>query len=82
MEYDNTNRGMLFRNEDKDPNNDKDRDYSGSLDVEGTGYWISGWVKTSKSGKKYLSISVKAKQDKPVVSDKPRADDLSGSIPF
>src|SRR5262249_57952291 len=55
MDYANTNRGALFRNDDKDPSNDKDRDYSGSLNVEGTEYWISGYVRTSKSGRKFLT---------------------------
>jgi hypothetical protein len=55
------NSGALFRNDDKDPNDDKDRDYSGSLNVDGTDYWISGYVRTSKSGKKYLSLSIKPK---------------------
>ena len=68
-DYDNRNRGALFRNDDKDPNDDKDRDYSGSLDIEGTEYWLSGWVRTSKkSGRKYLSLSIKPKQDKPAGS--------------
>jgi hypothetical protein len=65
MEYDNTNKGALFRNDDKNPNDDRGRDYNGTLNVEGTEYWISGWVRTSKNGKKYLSLSVKPKQDKP-----------------
>ena len=82
MDYDNTNKGALFRNDDKDPNDDKDRDYSGSIDVEGAEYWISGWVRTSKNGKKYLSLSVKPKQDKPAASKKPRADDFGNEIPF
>jgi len=60
MEYDNTNRGALFRDDDKDPNDDKD--------------WLSGWVRTSKkSGKKYLSLSIKPKQDKPPATNKSRA---------
>jgi len=83
MEYDNTNRGALFRNDDKDPNDDKERDYSGTLDVEGTEYWISGWVRTSrKTGKKYLSLSVKPKQDKPPATNKSRADDFEDEIAF
>ena len=82
MDYDNTNKGALFRNDDKDPNDDRDRDYNGTLDVEGTEYWLSGWVRTSKNGKKYLSLSVKPKQDKPAASKKPRADDFGDSIPF
>lgn len=82
MDYDNTNRGALFRNDEKDPNDDKDRDYSGSLNVDGTDYWISGYVRTSKSGKKYLSLSVKPKQDKPPASNKSRADDFEDAVPF
>ena len=82
MDYDNTNKGALFRNDDKNPNDDRDRDYNGTLDVEGTDYWISGWVRTSKNGKKYLSLSVKPKQDKPAASKKPRADDFGDEIPF
>jgi hypothetical protein len=69
MDYDNTNKGALFRNDDKDPNDDRDRDYSGSINVEGTEYWLSGYVRTSKNGKKYLSLSVKPKQDKPATND-------------
>jgi hypothetical protein len=82
MEYDNTNRGALFRNDDKDPNDDKDRDYAGTLDVEGTEFWLSGWIRTAKSGRKYLSLSVKPKQDKPPASKEPRADDFNDEIPF
>ena len=74
---------MLFRNDDKDPNDNQDRDYFGSLDVEGIEYWLSGWVRTSKkSGKKYLSLSVKPKQDKPPATNKSRAADFDDSIPF
>jgi hypothetical protein len=84
MEYDNRNRGALFRNDDKDPNDDKERDYSGTLDVEGTEYWLSGWVRTSKkSGKKYLSLSIKPKVEKPAESEKKSpAEDLDDQISF
>jgi hypothetical protein len=81
MEYDNTNRGALFRNDDK--NDNQDRDYFGSLDIEGTEYWLSGWVRTSKkSGKKYLSLSIKPKQDKPPATNKSPAGDFGDEIAF
>ena len=48
MDYNNTNRGALFRNDNKDPSDGKDRDYSGTLNIEGAEYWISGWVRTSQ----------------------------------
>jgi hypothetical protein len=80
-EFDNRNRGALFKNEEKDGEND--REYSGTLDVEGTEYWLSGWVRTSKkSGKKYLSLSIKPKQDKPPATNKSRAGDFGDEIVF
>jgi hypothetical protein len=82
MDYDKTNKGALFRNDAKEANDDKDRDYGGSINVEGTEYWISGWVRTSKNGKKYLSLSIKPKQDKPAASNKSRAGDFDDMISF
>jgi len=55
MEYDNTNRGTLYRNENKKEENHPD--YSGSLNVGGKEFWLSGWVKESKKdGKKFFSL--------------------------
>ena len=59
MTYDNINRGALFRDEKKA--DEKDRDYSGSINIDGKEFWISGWVKESKAGKKFLSLRVKPK---------------------
>jgi hypothetical protein len=64
-----------------DPNDDKERDYSGTLDVGGEEFWVSGWVKTSKAGRKYLSIAVKKKVEKPAKSEKSLAEDCN-QIPF
>jgi hypothetical protein len=58
-QYDDTNRGAIFRNADKQ--SETDRDYSGTINVGGVEYWLSGWVKTSKAGQKFLSLSVKPK---------------------
>jgi hypothetical protein len=56
--YDNTNTGALFANDKGD--NESRPDYRGKLNIEGTEYWISGWVKTPKSGgQKFLSLTVK-----------------------
>ena len=59
MEYDNTNRGVLFRNEKKE--SEKHPDFTGSIDVDGVDHYLSAWVKESKQGKKFFSLSVKAK---------------------
>jgi hypothetical protein len=56
------NTGALFRNEHKI--NDDDRDYNGEINIDGTGHWLSGFLRQSKkTGKKYLSITVKPKEE-------------------
>ena len=60
MEYDNTNKGSLFKNDRKEQ--DTHADYNGSINIEGNEYWINAWVKESKKdGKKFFSLSVKPK---------------------
>jgi uncharacterized protein (DUF736 family) len=59
MEYDNTNSGVLFREQDK--KSEKHPDFTGSINVEGKDYWLSGWVNEANSGKKYFKLSVKPK---------------------
>jgi uncharacterized protein (DUF736 family) len=59
MEYDNNNRGSLFKNDRKD--DAKFPDYKGSINVDGTNYWLSAWIKVSKDGNKFMSLSVKNK---------------------
>jgi uncharacterized protein (DUF736 family) len=59
MEYDSTNRGSLFKNDRKD--DAKFPDYKGSINVDGTDYWLSAWIKISKDGNKFMSLSVKNK---------------------
>jgi hypothetical protein len=55
-EYDNTNRGTLFRNDRKQT--DKHADYTGKLNVGGKDFWISAWTKEGRKGS-FLSLSVK-----------------------
>lgn len=82
-EYDNTDRGALFKNDKKEK--DTHPDLRGSLNVGGTDYWISAWLKKSEKGK-FLSLSVKTKEAasesrKPA----PKAEssfDLDDEIPF
>lgn len=63
MTYDNRNRGSLFKNDEK--KGDTSPDYGGTLDVDGKAYWINGWINTAKkTGKKFLSLSVKPKAEK------------------
>jgi len=68
-QYDNTNRGSLFKNEKK--TEDKHPDLGGTLNVDGTDYWISGWTKVSKGGQKFISLSIRPKQDQTRQSSQP-----------
>lgn len=68
MSYDNTNKGSLFKNDRKESANHPD--YKGSINVEGTEYWASGWIKTAgpaakNPGSKFLSVSLTAKNGGP-----------------
>ena len=83
-EYDNTDSGVLFRNTDKD--HPKQPDYRGNLNVGGTEFWLSAWLKQSKKdGKKFLSLAVKRKDGQRVGPGGARPslkDDLDDEVPF
>jgi hypothetical protein len=60
-QYDNTNRGVAFINDTKE--SDSHPDMKGSINIEGTEYWLSAWWKTpQKGGEDFLSFSVKLKE--------------------
>lgn len=56
-QYDNSNRGALFKAREKKGENSPD--YTGKLNVGGKDYDLSAWIKTSKAGEKYMSLSVR-----------------------
>jgi len=60
QQFDNTNRGALFRNDRRE--NDRQAEYNGSINVDGVEYWVNAWIKEGKKGK-FFSLSVKAKQE-------------------
>ena len=86
MAYDNTNRGSIWKNEDK--TEDTHPDFRGSLNVEGVEYWVSAWKRKEGANPKApaLSFTVKAKDAKAPAPKAPASggalDDDSDEIPF
>ena len=74
--YDNTNRGVLFKNDDKDEDNQPD--YKGKINFGGQDCWLSAWIKTSKTGSKFMSLSVKPMDGQ---TPRQRADKRVSEIP-
>ena len=61
MAYDNTNSGVLFRNEKA--TTEKHPTHTGSINIEGVDYWLSAWVKEGAKGK-FFSMAVKPKEER------------------
>lgn len=58
--FDNTNRGAMFKNQRKEEG-DRKPEYTGNVNVEGVDYFLDAWIKTSAAGQKFMSVSVKRK---------------------
>lgn len=90
-QYDNTNRGALFKNDRK--TKESQPGYTGSLNVDGVEYFLDAWLKEGKTGAKFFSVSVKRKEQQSAPAPAPRApapaprassgfDDMADDIPF
>ena len=79
--YDNTNSGVLFKNDKK--GNEKAPDYKGKVNIEGKDKDIAGWIREGKSGK-FISIKISEPMKKDNVYDnKPKTVfDKSTDLPF
>jgi len=75
--YDNS--GALFKNDRKE--NERDRDYSGTITIEGREYWLSGWIKQGKSAK-FIGLSAKPKDAAATTSKPAQTKELDDEIPF
>lgn len=65
MPYDNTNKGVLFRETEKQKENSPD--YTGRITVEDANgelkeFRLAGWIKESQTGKKFLSLAATPKE--------------------
>lgn len=79
--YDNTNSGALFQNNNRQ--SDRSPDYRGTLNVDGMDFWVSAWVKESRRGEEYISLSItpKEKEDSTPASHPPRTLSNGGRKP-
>ena len=84
MSYDNTNKGALFKNTRKE--GEKHPDYRGEINVNGVDLEIAAWLRESKKGQKYLSLSVGPKwqgsEKAPNAGMETQSDDFNDEIPF
>lgn len=73
--------GALFKNERKE--SDRHPDYTGTAMIGGDEYRLAAWIKRSKAGKTFMSLSFTAKDAGPVSSvgsnEQPEFED---EIPF
>jgi len=87
MSYDNTNRGAIWGNRNKEK--DTQPDYKGELNVDGVEFWVSAWKRKPGASDKApaLSFQVEQKGQRTSPANKPQEsqaadDDLDSSIPF
>jgi uncharacterized protein (DUF736 family) len=70
--------GSMFKNDKKTlPNHP---DYRGDCKVDGKLYWMSGWIKETKAGAKFLSVSLTLKDEAVRPTTLPTFDD--DDMPF
>ncbi len=88
-EFDNTNRGSIWKNDRKE--NDKHPDFTGSLNVGGVEFWVSAWKRKEGAAAKApaLSFSIKPKDEQaapkradPISSGHSVKQDMDDDIPF
>lgn len=88
MTYDNTNKGIISKNDRKTEENHPD--IAGSINVDGKEYWLNGWLRRRGSdGSPFYSLAVKPKLERAAEIRKEAngapanfADELSDDIPF
>lgn len=78
-QYDDTNRGVLFKNHKKET--EKHPDYTGRINVNGTDWRLAAWLKEGKNGK-FLSLSVSEQTEKREPASSNTPIDLDDEVPF
>jgi hypothetical protein len=83
--YDNNNRGSIWKNEDR--KSDTHPQFKGSAEVNGVEYWVSGWLRKADANPKApamsFSFTAKEQQSAPKPAQAQANDFDSGEdIPF
>tara|TARA_R110000824_G_scaffold276311_1_gene464831 strand:+ start:2519 stop:2764 length:246 start_codon:yes stop_codon:yes gene_type:complete len=81
MDYDNNLRGVLFKN-DKATEENNQPQYRGSCEIEGKEFSISSWIKKSKSGMTFMSLSFEVKQPAESTESATKEAAVSADAPF
>ena len=65
MSYDDTNRGSIWKNENKRPDK-QDADYTGTLNVDGVEYWVNAWRRKRDASPRApeLTFTVRPKEER------------------
>jgi hypothetical protein len=79
-DYDNTNRFVLFKNDKQ--GNEKRPDYTGTIDINGTEYRLSAWIKESKNGNKFMSGAVGEASPSQQQAPQQQAPQFEDDVPF
>lgn len=87
MAFDNTNRGAIWKNDDK--REEGHPDFKGSLNVNGQEFWVSAWKRKEGAASKTpaLSFSIKPKDEReqraePKARTAEKNRDMNDEIPF
>jgi uncharacterized protein (DUF736 family) len=84
QQYDDKNTGVLFKNDRKE--SERHPDYRGSFtDSNGVEHWLSCWIKESKTGQKFMSLSATPKEPMQPVAQQapaPASMDFDNDVPF
>ena len=84
-DFDNSNSGVLFKN-DKKAEGSKQPDYNGNAEVNGKKVEIAAWIRTSKTGKKFMSLKFQEPRQKQAgdsdTAPRGKFDDMEDDIPF
>ena len=77
--------GSLFKNDRKEK--ETQPDYTGKIKINGEEMQLSAWIKTSKKGTKFMSLSFKPFQNRTDearrhIEETQKEDEYFGDLPF